>query len=84
MRIAAAKEVLQIAGLKQRMNHLKVLCLAHGIWTVPENPDDYSPVWFEVSLFGVSAQAADPAQLPYNWCLAARRVLDAHSNVEAV
>lgn len=59
---------------------LKNLCISNGgIWTIPEDMPQgvkpYAPAFYEVSLFGVSASAADPEELPRNWMKAARAIV---------
>lgn len=77
-RISAALELLCQISADTRLLQLKNLCINNaGIWAVPENPKDYSPVLYEIQLFGVPAIAGDPAELPHNWCKAARSMLEA-------
>ncbi|MGH1355341.1 MAG: hypothetical protein ACRBBS_09705 [Thalassovita sp.] len=83
IRLRAAIDMLENVDSGARFLLLKSLCLANGVWTVPEDPDAYSPVWFEVGLFGVSAIAEQQDQLEVNWRIAARRIL-AEYNCEEV
>lgn len=77
-RIGAVLELLGRIEADTRLLQLKNLCINNdGIWAVPENPKDYSPVLYEIQLFGVPAIAGDPAELPKNWCYAARNMLKA-------
>lgn len=78
VRAAAAVEVMTGADPAAQYLYLKTVCTSKGTWSVPEDLTAYMPVWFEVTLFGVSALAESAEDLPINWCRAARRVLDAN------
>lgn len=61
-----------------QMLQMKNMCNNNdGIWAIPENPKDYQPVLYEMSLFGVPAIANDPNDLPNNWRRAAQNILEA-------
>jgi hypothetical protein len=74
-RITAAVELLEQVSPEARYLQLRNLCVNNGLWCVPEDPRDYRPVLFEVHLFGVTAIAPDPEELPANWLRAARNML---------
>lgn len=84
IRLRAAVDMLERVDPKTQFLLLKSLCLSNGVWTVPEDPGAYSPVWFEVGLFGVSAMADQKEQLAVNWCIAARRILTEYNCEEVV
>jgi len=84
IRLRAAIDMLENVDPGARFLLLKSLCLSNGVWTVPEDPGAYSPVWFEVGLFGVSAMADQKEQLAVNWCIAARRILTEYNCEEVV
>ena len=75
-RIEAALDALTRCTPDARLLALKNLCENNGTWTVPERPGTYSPVLYEISLFGVTAIADDIERLPHNWRLAARNILN--------
>lgn len=75
-RIHDALEVLNSVSIDAQLCQLKSMCVAHGIWSVPEIPGEYSPVLYEIQLFGVPAIANDIEALPANWKRAARNILN--------
>lgn len=77
VRLAAAVDILTETPVASQLVYLKQLCISRGIWTLPEDEKVYQPVWFEVTVFGVTAMGDEPDVLPHNWLLAARRVLAA-------
>ncbi len=74
-RIQGALDLLDDISIEGQLLQLKNLCENNGVWSIPENPNDYNPVLFEISLFGVSASAADIEELPTNWKRAANNIL---------
>lgn len=75
----ATLDQLEGRSPEAQLSELKALCIAHGTWTIPEiGPEGvkrYSPVLYEISLFGVSAISDDIEGLPRNWLRAARATL---------
>ncbi|WP_136440352.1 hypothetical protein [Pacificoceanicola onchidii] len=74
-RIQAASELLSQISPDAQLIQLQNLCENNGIWTVPDDHSRYSPVLFEVSLFGVPAIADTAEDLPRNWLRAAGNIL---------
>ena len=74
-RIAEVLALLEGCSPDAQLLHLKNLCENNGVWTVPEDQSRYSPVLYEVSLFGVPAISNDIERLPDNWQRAARNIL---------
>jgi hypothetical protein len=74
-RIAEALALLESCSADAQLLHLKNLCENNGVWTVPQDHNRYSPVLYEVSLFGVPAISDDIERLPDNWMRAARNIL---------
>lgn len=75
-KVEATLDLLNGVADDCRLLQLKNLCINNGgIWTVPEDPESYEPCLYEAQLFMVPAVARDPAHLPRNWMLAARRIL---------
>lgn len=67
-RLRAGVELLMEVTPDARLLALKNLIVNNdGIWTVPENPDDYQPVHYEAEFGGVSAIAERPEDLPRLW-----------------
>jgi hypothetical protein len=82
-RLQAALSLLSDCSDDAQLLQLKNLCTNNGVWCIPENPDDYQPVIYEVTLFGVSAMADDITRLPQNWLRAAQNILNADSDERA-
>ncbi len=74
--IRTAVELLEQITPEGRFLALKNLCVNNGIWTIPENPECYNPVFFEIGLHGVPATSTDPDQLVPNWLKAAHAILE--------
>lgn len=74
-RIQAALSLLSDVSPEARLLQLENLCVNNGTWSIPKNHSDYSPVLYEISLFGVPAIADDIERLPDNWMRAARNIL---------
>ena len=75
--IRTAIEMLESVSSDGRLLALKNLCENNnGIWTIPEKPESYNPVFFEIALYGVPACATDPEQLAPNWLKAAHAILE--------
>ncbi|WP_208348744.1 hypothetical protein [Pseudaestuariivita rosea] len=74
--LEAALDLMARTDPLERLQCLKALCVTYGLWTIPEPPTLYSPVIYEIQLFGVAAMASDIEALPRNWMRAARNVLD--------
>lgn len=74
-RIAGAIDLLQRVTPDARLTALRNLCVNNGVWTVPDGDSEYSPVLFEVQLFGVAALADTADDLPRLWILAATATL---------
>jgi hypothetical protein len=75
-RINAALTLLRNVSTEAQLLHLKNLCINNGTWTIPENHADYSPVLYEVTLFGVHAISDVIETLPNNWMRAADNILN--------
>ncbi|MGC0224945.1 hypothetical protein [Pseudooceanicola nitratireducens] len=74
-RMASAADLLAGTSQDAQLLQLRNLVINNGgIWTVPDCPTPPRAVLFEVALFGVSAVATSPAELPQNWCRAARAI----------
>lgn len=74
-RIQAALDCLTNCSSDAQLLALKNLCENNGIWTIPQDHSHYSPVLYEVSLFGIPAMSDDVERLPDNWMRAARNIL---------
>lgn len=74
-KIGWAYDFLDGLDLEDQILQIKNLCENNGVWAIPEKDCRYSPVLYEISLFGVSAIADDVAHLPKNWLKAARNTL---------
>lgn len=74
-RVQAALALLGDISPEARLLQLENLCVNNGTWSIPKNHRDYSPVLYEISLFGVPAIADDIERLPGNWLRAARNIL---------
>lgn len=82
--IASALDLMQRISPEARLLQLKNLAVNNnGIWTIPDDPSAYSPVLYEVSVFGVPAVVTDPADLPRCWMQSARNILDGFSTEDA-
>ncbi|AKO96812.1 hypothetical protein MALG_01636 [Marinovum algicola DG 898] len=81
--LSGTLDLLERIDPENRLSQFASLCRDNGLWTIPEPPpkgaEPYSPVLFEVSLFGVFAAARDVAELVPNWCRAARNTLSAYA-----
>ncbi|WP_323764576.1 hypothetical protein [Marinovum sp.] len=80
-RLSGTLDLLERIDPENRLSQFASLCRDNGLWSIPETPPQgakaYSPVLFEVSLFGVFAAARDVAELVPNWCRAASNTLRA-------
>lgn len=77
-RLPGAADLLAATSPDAQLLQLRNLVINNGgIWTVPDGPAPRRPILFEVALFGVSAVATSPAELPQNWCRAVRAVATA-------
>ncbi|WP_147112161.1 hypothetical protein [Tateyamaria sp. syn59] len=74
-RIEFALTFLSDCNPDHRLLALQNLCENNGVWTIPQDRSRYSPVLYEVSLFGVAAISDDIQHLPDNWQRAARNIL---------
>jgi len=73
-----ALDLLPYITPDHRLLSLKNLVVNNGgIWAVPDNPADYQPVLYEISLGGIPAIAPNPEALPANWMRAANNTLNA-------
>ena len=75
--IKFALETLTNCSPDARLLTLKNLCQNNGIWTVPDDPDRYNPVLYEIEAVGVPATADQPEDLPRCWMKAASNILKA-------
>lgn len=74
-RIQAARAQLTGISPTAQLQQLQSLCETDGIWTVPDDHSRYSPVLYEIQLFGVPAIADTATDLPRNWLRAADNIL---------
>ncbi len=74
-RIKGALALLGGCSQEGRLLALQNLCENNGVWTIPQDHSRYSPVLYEISLFGIPATADDIERLPDNWQRAARNIL---------
>ena len=74
-RIAATRDALLSCSPQNRLLALQNLCENNGVWTIPQDSSRYSPVLYEISLFGVAAIADDVQRLPDNWLRACANIL---------
>lgn len=82
-RVQAALSLLNDISPEARLLQLENLCVNNGTWSIPKNHSDYSPVLYEISLFGVPAVADEIDALPRNWQRAARNILQSLPSGEA-
>lgn len=74
-RIELALDCLSDCSPESQLLALQNLCENNGVWTIPQDHSRYSPVLYEVSLFGVPAISDDIDRLPDIWQRAARNIL---------
>ncbi|MCE8006428.1 hypothetical protein [Aestuariivita sp.] len=77
-RIRTTVEWLEAMSTDTQFLQIKNLCQNNGVWTVPDDPRQYNPVLFEISLWQVSCFADDAKDLPKNWLKAALNILEAN------
>ncbi|MDD9738457.1 hypothetical protein PVW47_01545 [Marinovum sp. SP66] len=86
-RLSGTLDLLERIAPENRLSQFASLCRDNGLWSIPEpapaGTKGYTPVLFEVSLFGVFAAARDVAELVPNWIRAARNTLRAFSEAPA-
>ena len=81
--IAQAVQRLEQFDRARQLSELKALCEQYGVWTIPLDGSNYSPVLYEISLFGVAALTDRIEQLPRNWIRAAKNILRAEMGGQA-
>lgn len=76
-KLRATLDLLRPMDAEAQLLAMKNLCENNGVWSIPSDHTLYSPVMYEISLWGISASATAIDELPTNWQRAARNFLNA-------
>ena len=79
--LARAVAAIEAEDADRRLHKLYAIALANGgRWDMPEpgaDGGDYDPLLKSIEVFGVYAMAEDVDDLPKNWMICARNILEA-------